>query len=82
MAAAAMRFGHNLVNGEFTLQKDNDRIDSSNNLTQRFFDSDIVYIDGKFLSIQMLSIILQPTQPSVILLSLGFIITFLCMETI
>ena len=47
MATAAMRFGHSLINGVFTLVKDNGVSDRSNNLTELFFDSDIIYRDGK-----------------------------------
>ena len=47
MATAAMRFGHSLINGVFTLVKDNGVSDRSNNLTEFFFDSDIIYRDGK-----------------------------------
>ena len=51
MATAAMRFGHSLINGVFTLVKDNGVSDRSNNLTELFFDSDIIYRDGKCLEI-------------------------------
>ena len=47
MATAAMRFGHSLINGVFTLVKDNGVSDRSNNLTEFFFDSDIIYRDGE-----------------------------------
>ena len=50
MASAAMRFGHSLIIGVFTLVKDNGISDRSNNLTELVFDSDIIYRDGKLLS--------------------------------
>ena len=51
MATAAMRFGHTLINGFFTLVKDNGETDRSNNLTKLFFDIDIVYQDGRLLRV-------------------------------
>ena len=45
LAGAAMRFGHSLIDGRFNFIKDNGFMDFAN-LTEEFFNSDVIYDDG------------------------------------
>lgn len=53
-----MRFGHSLIDGRFNFIKDNGFMDFAN-LTEEFFNSDVIYDDGMKYSIYMNMLYIQ-----------------------